>query len=298
MRPCLPLQSYNNFFYVTVSLNATGFGPGATASQTQGGKGVSTGQFLHTSPSTFNRALPSGQMTLWSSYLVGQLGHPNYFSTDLLTSSLSSWSCFTYAVNLANVCDPSTSVHRRDYGCVLRGTNMVGVSADLSNKQSLFFTVRFNLTRYSMNTAENNYCGSYAPATASYTYDQVMAMIPVTTIDLYNNGAQSLPVGCSYSYSSLSAPPPPTGYVSIYINNPSITCAVQGDCILTAVGSTITISGLTPTGTPLCSSVQGGVIVQVNLVAANAFYTTVRRGYAQQPMKFGVLLFCVHETCC
>ena len=197
-----PLQSYNNIFFVTVSLNATGFGPGATASQTQGS---TLGQFLHTSPSAFNSALPSGQITLWSNYLAYQTSIPNYLSTDLLTSSLSSWSCFTYAINLATVCDPSTSVYKRGYGCVLRGTTTTGTSADLSETSSLFLTVKYNLTRYSMNTPANNYCGTFAPSTGAYTYDQVTAMLPATTIDLYNNGAQTLPRGCS----TLRAPPAP-----------------------------------------------------------------------------------------
>ena len=110
---------------MTVSLNATGLGPGAAVSQIQGGI---LGQFLHTSPSVFNSALPSGQMTLWSSYIANQTGNPNYLSTDMLMSSLSSWSCFTYAINLTNVCDPSTSVYKRGYGCVIRGTTISGTT--------------------------------------------------------------------------------------------------------------------------------------------------------------------------
>ena len=187
---------------MTVSLNATGFGPGVPSTQTNG---QMLGQFLHTSPSVFNSALPSGQMTLWSTYIANQTGNPNYLSTDMLMSSLSSWSCFTYAINLATVCDPSTSVYKRGYGCVIRGTTTPGVSADLSNTLSLFFTVKYNLTRYSMKTVANNYCGSFAPATGAYNNDQVTAMLPVTTIDLYNNGAQSLPKGCA----TLTAPPAP-----------------------------------------------------------------------------------------
>ena len=77
-------KDYTDTLYVTVSLNATGFG-------TFGALSADAGQFLHTSPSIFN-SLPSGQLTLWSTFIANQTGLPNYLSTDMLTSTLSSWS--------------------------------------------------------------------------------------------------------------------------------------------------------------------------------------------------------------
>ena len=72
--------------------------------------------------------------------------------------------------------------------------------------------------------------------------------------------------------------PPPAGFVAVYINNPSITCEVQGGCILYVIGSSA--SGLNPTGNSRCTDVQGGVVIQVNFAAqadANGFYTMVGR---------------------
>ena len=58
------------------------------------------------------------------------------------------WSCFTFAVNLKNVCNPSTSTYVRNIGCCLRGTvTPTSGAMDLSGTASLFFSVQFNLTR-------------------------------------------------------------------------------------------------------------------------------------------------------
>ena len=180
--------------YVTVSLNATGFGPGPApafdASSKPPAPSNTKGQFLFTSPSVFDPTAPSGQITLWNQYLPNQYGSANYLSTDLLSNStLTSWSCFTFVINLKRVCNPTTSIYKVGYGCVLRGTTTSGVSADLSASMSLFFTARFNFTRYYFNDgASSQYCGS--PATAStpgYERDQVQATMFATTVDLYNN---------------------------------------------------------------------------------------------------------------
>ena len=86
--------------YVTVSLNATGFGPGPAPLLVNPVAPSNTkGQFLFTSPSLFNPAAPSGQITLWNQYLANQIGSANYLSADLLSNStLTSWSCFTFAI--------------------------------------------------------------------------------------------------------------------------------------------------------------------------------------------------------
>ena len=52
---------------MTVSINATGFGP---SSLVPSGFGSNDGQFLHSSPSLFNPSAPSGQMSVWGTYVV------------------------------------------------------------------------------------------------------------------------------------------------------------------------------------------------------------------------------------
>ena len=162
-------KDYSDGFFVTVSINATGFGAGATAATGNTLYGT-LGQLLHTSPSIYNSAASSGQMTLWSQvmilhtihnfslsqalikmylqYVANTTGLPNYLSSDLLVSSLASWSCFTYAISLSAVCNPTTSVYKRGYGCVLRGTTTTSTdTANLAGTTSLFFTPQFNFTR-------------------------------------------------------------------------------------------------------------------------------------------------------
>ena len=207
-------KDYNDVLYVTVSLNATGFGPGPVpaldASTTPAAPANTDGQFLFSSPSVFNPSAPSGQITLWNQYIANQIGSANYFSTDLLSSTLQSWSCFTFRVNLKSVCNPTTSVFKAGSGCVLRGTTTPGATADLSASNNLFFTARFNFTRYYFNNAGSLYCGSFVDAaTPNYANDQVQAQMSFTTIDLYNNiiGSDdfSLPRACS----TITQPPAP-----------------------------------------------------------------------------------------
>ena len=63
-------KDYGDNLYVTVSINATGFGPSSLVTS---GFGANDGQFLHASPSLFNPNSPSGQVSVWSSFLVRKL---------------------------------------------------------------------------------------------------------------------------------------------------------------------------------------------------------------------------------
>ena len=60
-------KDYSDFLYITVSINATGFGP---SSLVPSGFGSNEGQFLHASPSLFNPSAPSGKISIWKSFLV------------------------------------------------------------------------------------------------------------------------------------------------------------------------------------------------------------------------------------
>ena len=212
----------SDFLYVTVSLNATigqnatlgPYPPALNSDNTFSIPPDDVGQFLFTSPSAFNPTLPSGQMTLWNEYISNQMGNYNYAAAELLTSTtpdVSSWSCFTFRVNLKTVCNPRNSTYSKINGCVLSSNPSIpGASADLSNSDSLFLTLRFNFTRYYFDNANNKYCGSSVTSAgigSNYEKDQVQAVIgefgdlsptvtQLTTIDLYNNEI-GLPKGCS-----------------------------------------------------------------------------------------------------
>ena len=103
---------------------------------------------------------------------------------------------------MKKVCNPTTSIYKKGFGCVLKGTTSPGASADLSASVNLFFTARFNFTRYYFNDASNFYCGTFTlGSTAGYANDQVQAQMSYTTVDLYNNMIDnsdfSLPRACS-----------------------------------------------------------------------------------------------------
>ena len=80
------MQDYQDNLFTTVSLNATGYGAEATAFPAIDTAHGSMGQFLLASPSLFNPALPSGQMSVWGSYIAGSPA--NYYTSDMLTSAL------------------------------------------------------------------------------------------------------------------------------------------------------------------------------------------------------------------
>lgn len=56
-------KDMSDFLYITVSLNATGFGPSLTSNPS--GFGSNPGQFLFSSPSTFSPNQPSGSISIW-----------------------------------------------------------------------------------------------------------------------------------------------------------------------------------------------------------------------------------------
>ena len=209
-------KDYFDVLYVTVSLNATGFGPGpepAFNAMTYPVAPANTkGQFLFTSPSSANPGAPSAWINLWNQNVtVSGYESANYLSSEIFAlSSLQSWSCFTFKIDLKTVCNPSNSFYKAGYGCMLRNIpdSPPGDSVDLSASSSLFFSAQFNLTRYYMNSASSLYCGDLAGSyTPNYANDQVVAQMLSASVDLYNVGknARSLPKACS----TMSAPPSP-----------------------------------------------------------------------------------------
>ena len=78
----------------------------------------------------------------------------------LSSSSYGIWSCFTYLINLKSTCDPSATVYLRSFNgngqtvgnCVSKTSGSVVPGSDLSGTTSLFFSVQFNLTRFSLDT--------------------------------------------------------------------------------------------------------------------------------------------------
>ena len=126
-------KSFSDTLYVTVSLNATGFGP---PSSPPGGQlpGSSSppggGQLLYASPSLLDPSTsgPSGRLFLWdipppTAADEGNASFPAAATAALPAAYLSSemlfwppgglWSCFTFAINLVHVCNPLTSTYSR-----------------------------------------------------------------------------------------------------------------------------------------------------------------------------------------
>ena len=107
-------KDYSDSLFVTVSLNATGFGIPSTLA-TGSIFSTNSGQFLFNSPSSFNPNVAPGLIHVWQSFIASQ--PPQYLSTQLLSIGSSPnpiWSCFTLAINLRTVCDPTTSTFQRN----------------------------------------------------------------------------------------------------------------------------------------------------------------------------------------
>ena len=208
-------KDYTDRLFVTVSINATAFVAPTLDPSTDTANG-GLGQFLHASPSIFNPSLPSGRMTISGAFISNPGNFYNYDSTNLLTSTLSSWSCFTYAVNLKRVCQATTSTFKKGTGCVLRGTDNPGVVVDLSATANLFFNVQFNITRFSFLSANNLYCGDAATANnvGSFEYEQLLIQPLSGTVDLYTvvglGEVNPLPRACSTLLPSPAPPLPPS----------------------------------------------------------------------------------------
>jgi len=156
-------KDYNDTLFITVSMNATGFGPGASPPATN-----NPGQYLFAEPSLFNPTKPSGTIYVWGDYLGGL--PPNYDTYNLLSPvTFGQWSCFTLRVDLKLTCNPRTSQYSKTArGCIYTTTRGPSTdTADLSSSANLFLSVKFNLTRFRLdgNTTPGlsgpGYCGSY-----------------------------------------------------------------------------------------------------------------------------------------
>ncbi len=106
-------KDYSDRLYITVSLNATGFGPPSLQ-----------GQLLHASPSLFNPVEPSGVALVWGTALPIDTGANYYSDAMLFWPSIGIWSCFTYIVDLKKVCNHVTS---KAGSSMVRGQRAVGL---------------------------------------------------------------------------------------------------------------------------------------------------------------------------
>lgn len=202
--------------YVTVSLNATGFGP---ASNTTSGFGLGIdGQFLHASPSLFQPTLSPGSIALWDTFLSEQPAA--YQSTQMLSHPFAKWSCFTMAFDLHNVCDPGLSTFRRSLiagspgVCVSTADDATPVPAvDISNSTHMYLSVAFNLTRFSLTSVNNLGCGEVTPAWSVYApVDQIQVVLSSYIVDLHTavgSGQVPLPRTCRGMMRPPSPPSPP-----------------------------------------------------------------------------------------
>ncbi|GAX75913.1 hypothetical protein CEUSTIGMA_g3356.t1 [Chlamydomonas eustigma] len=209
-------KDYSDNLYITVSINATGFGPPSLVTS---GFGSNDGQFLHMPQSLFNPNAPSGFVSLWNTFLAGQPAA--YISSQVLSYSYSQYSCFTYAINLKTVCNPLTSTYQRSFiagitggTCILNSNGSSTTGSDLSGSQNLFLYAQFNLTRFSLDTSDNNGCGVFSPPYSSNVKnDQIQIVMSDVIVDLYNspgNGQAALTRNCASLLRPPSPPAPPS----------------------------------------------------------------------------------------
>ncbi|GAX73275.1 hypothetical protein CEUSTIGMA_g729.t1 [Chlamydomonas eustigma] len=154
----------NTLLYITVSINATGFGTTNDLQCNHCEK--SRGQLLHASPSLFHPSSgPSGQLYIWngepknwsltqkstildnnvsdavqhgvSAVQQQQMFLGNYRSSEMLFWPIDAlWSCFTYTVDLSSVCDPWDAYGKGLFasGCTNRSD---GLDASEDSQQDL-----------------------------------------------------------------------------------------------------------------------------------------------------------------
>lgn len=186
-------KDYSDNLFITVSLNASGWAPPGGA-----------GQYLLGNP-TPNSVHPSGVYYASPTFNNQGIDVAAYATNQVLTSSISQWSCFTVMIPLRNACDPATSTYVRGLPgqpayCKSRTTGQAVSGLDMSSTSNLFFATRFNLTKYDVNAVS---CGASSTT------------VTVTTpmVDLYSSlgGTAGLPLGrnCASLQRPPSPPPPP-----------------------------------------------------------------------------------------
>ena len=178
-------KDYTDMLLVTVSINATGFGPGAGPTSIG-----NAGQYLLAEPSLYNPGFPSGSVSVWGSFLANS--PPNYDTSNMLMANVfGQWSCFTFRINLKLTCNPLTSHYSKisasPGGCIYTTTGLPSSdTADLSSSQNLFFSANFNFTRFYLDAATPpglsgpGYCGAYGGASVTIFIQQAYCIcIPV-----------------------------------------------------------------------------------------------------------------------
>eukprot|EP00195_Chlamydomonas_chlamydogama_P005626 CAMPEP_0202898442 /NCGR_PEP_ID=MMETSP1392-20130828/6965_1 /ASSEMBLY_ACC=CAM_ASM_000868 /TAXON_ID=225041 /ORGANISM="Chlamydomonas chlamydogama, Strain SAG 11-48b" /LENGTH=381 /DNA_ID=CAMNT_0049584375 /DNA_START=230 /DNA_END=1371 /DNA_ORIENTATION=- len=198
-------KDYQDVLFVTVSLNATGWGPTATLAT----GGVSAqGQWLHSQPTVLTNPTSDnvGSVSVWNNFLNNQ---PSAYVNNLLSlNGAQRWSCWTYRVNLRQACDPTVAQYYAfgsnstlPGGCAPKVPNPSGpLFQDISASANLFFSFSFNLTRYSLfsptsNTVELQNCGEVNPIGVT-GQDQVTVQLGTGSgglVDLYNMAGSGQP---------------------------------------------------------------------------------------------------------
>lgn len=220
--------------YVTLSINATSFGSSRPTSNSIFNGNV--GQFLFSNPSQFN---PSGSnpASFWSGriYLGPVLDstQPTNYPSTTFYPTFGTYSCITFVIPLRQACNPSTGIWTPSPvgGAPYCGNRLNPANPDPTidlsgtGSSSLFFSVSFNLTRYSLTTSNNQWCGETAPfnaaTDATYVTDQVVVVMNTGSnlgtsvygiVDLYSalgSGQTPLPQNCQSLIMSPFPPSPP-----------------------------------------------------------------------------------------
>lgn len=231
-------KDFQDNLYVTLSINATSFGPSRPPSNTGvflpfgPGQPSNVGQFLFSNPSQFN---PQGSTpsSFWSGKIflgpnLDATQPTNYPSTAFFPAQ-GIYTCITFQIPLRQACNPTTSVWTATGTtpyCANKNTGAQDPTIDLSGtgSSSLFFSVSFNLTRYTFASNDNGWCGKTSPFSAiqsEYINDQVVVIMNTGTnvgtnvygiVDLYSalgSGQTPLPQNCQAQIMSPFPPSPP-----------------------------------------------------------------------------------------
>ncbi|KAG1665341.1 hypothetical protein FOA52_011755 [Chlamydomonas sp. UWO 241] len=175
-------KDYSDNMYITVSLNGTGFVPGALNPFTQA---------LLPNPSLDNA--PSGLVFLSSQFSnVAEMWVKAQYSTaQMLTSNVGQYSCFTMIIPLRTAC-PDGSTRIRGVGsspayCASKTSGAAVATVDLSSTPNLYIQTQFNISFYDVGSVSTGAtsCGT-AQIPAIMGTNQVTVATPA--IELYTSG--------------------------------------------------------------------------------------------------------------
>ncbi|KAG1674024.1 hypothetical protein FOA52_000330 [Chlamydomonas sp. UWO 241] len=166
-------KDYSDNLYITVSMNATGFVVGASSPVSQA---------LLPSPSLDGTApglyFVGGQFSntqeMWKK--------AQYSTSQMLSSNVGQYSCFTVMIALRQACPEGSTYQRSSSSCASSTTGQTVGAVDLSSTSNLYLQAQFNVSLYNPTASS---CGAnQIPAVMGA--NQITIGVP--TIELYSSG--------------------------------------------------------------------------------------------------------------